>query len=68
MYDIFKLLTSSAFGILMMGIGLTYLLVPYDTLKKRMPKLKSPKVIKIAGVILVLLGVMMIILGIQNVV
>lgn len=68
MYDIFKLLTSSAFGILMMGIGLTYLLVPYDTLKKKMPRLKSPKVIKTIGVILVLLGVMTIILGIQNMV
>lgn len=68
MYDIFKLLTSSAFGILIIGIGLTYLLVPYDTLKKKMPRLKSPKVIKTIGVILVLLGVMTIILGIQNMV
>lgn len=68
MYDIFKLLTSSACGILFIGIGLTYLLVPYDTLKKKMPKLKAPKVIKISGVFLVLFGVIIIILGIQNVI
>ncbi len=68
MYDIFKLLTSSACGILFIGIGLTYLLVPYDTLKKKMPKLKAPKAIKISGVFLVLFGVIIIILGIQNVI
>lgn len=65
-YEFFKFLSKSIFGILAGAIGLSYLLVPYEKLKEKMPSIKSPKTMKICGVILVVLGAIMIVMAAGN--
>lgn len=68
MHDFYNVLINVALGIFALWMGLTYLLVPYDALKKKRPRLKSYKAVKTLGVAYVLLGVTMIVLGIQGVI
>ena len=63
-YEITKLVIDIIFGACALGIGLNYLITPYEKLKENNPKLKSEKMIKACGVVLVICGVMLIVMGI----
>lgn len=56
-YETMKLIVDIIFGVCMLGIGLYFLISPYEKLKAKMPKLKSEKMIKTCGILLVILGI-----------
>lgn len=64
MYEFLKILSSCIFAIIVGAMGLSYLLVPYEKLKQKNPALKSPKTIKVGGVIMVVLSTLLIVLNI----
>ncbi|MDE5908569.1 MAG: hypothetical protein K2H52_07525 [Lachnospiraceae bacterium] len=63
-YEFLKFLSSGIFAIIVGALGLSYLLVPYEKLKEKNPNLKSPKTIKICGVIMVVGGAIMLVLAV----
>lgn len=66
MYEMFNAMASSAFGIISIVMGIRYLFIPYDTLKKKMRKIKSPATIRRTGILFLVFGVLMIFLGVQR--
>lgn len=56
-YETMKLIVDIIFGVCMLGIGLYFLISPYEKLKAKMPKLKSKKMVKTCGILLVILGI-----------
>lgn len=56
-YETMKLIVDIIFGVCMLGIGLYFLISPYEKLKAKMPKLKSEKMVKTCGILLVILGI-----------
>lgn len=59
-----KLIVDIVFGVCMFGLGLSYLITPYEKLKEKFPKIKSEKMIKTCGVLLVILGAIIVVVGI----
>lgn len=63
-YEMTKLIVDIIFGVCALGLGLYYLITPYEKLAAKNPKLKSEKVIKVCGVLLVILGAVITVAGI----
>ncbi len=61
-----KFIVDLVFSILIGGYGLIFLITPYEKLQEKFPKLKlkTPKMAKIVGAILVVVAVLMLLLGI----
>ncbi len=53
-------------GLFFIVIGLVFLLVPLEQLKKAFPRMRSPITTKIGGAVFLACGVAMVILGIQH--
>lgn len=62
-YETMKLVVDVIFGVCLFGLGLYYLITPYEKLKAKYPKMKSEKMIKTCGVLLVVLGILSLVLG-----
>ncbi len=67
-YEMSKLIVDIIFGVCALGLGLYYLITPYEKLAAKNPKLKSEKVIKVCGVLLVIFGVVIAGVGIFSLV
>ncbi len=57
-YEMIKLIFDILFGVCILGLGLYVLITPYEKLKAKNPKMKSEKVIKTCGILLVISGAM----------
>lgn len=67
-YEMTKLIVDIIFGVCLLGLGLYYLITPYEKLAAKNPKLKSEKTIKICGVLLVICGAVVAAVGIFSLV
>lgn len=65
-YDMTKLVVDIIFGVCLLGVGLYYLLTPFEKLKEKYPKMKSEKMVKGCGVLVVVIGIITIIVGILD--
>ena len=63
-YEMTKLIVDIVFGACAFGLGLYYLITPYEKLKEKFPKIKSEKMIKTCGVLLVVIGAIIVVAGI----
>ncbi|MCM1127715.1 MAG: hypothetical protein NC429_14745 [Lachnospiraceae bacterium] len=63
-YEMTKLVVDIIFGVCLLGLGLYYLLTPFEKLKEKYPKMKSEKMIKGCGVLIVVIGAIVIIMGV----
>lgn len=59
-----KLIVDIVFGVCAFGLGIYYLITPYEKLKEKYPKIKSEKMIKTCGILLAVIGVIIVVAGI----
>lgn len=65
-YEMTKLICDFIFGGCLLGLGIYWLVTPYEKLKEKNPKMKSEKTIKICAVLCLVVGVITLAMGVWS--